>query len=331
MAALDKHRILISGPFNHRVMKDLQGKGFEVVRCPANVSTDELTRGLSGADGYILGGNEKLTADVVNRAEKLGVIVFLGEQPETFIGPDVKALLDDRGIPLEIIEAVSTNAVAEFTCGLILAALRRIPFLVRAVQDGEWPTYTGEELAGKTLGICGMGKIGYVVVKRLSGFDLSQVLYYDIVRAERAEEDFRVKRVNLDQLFAESDIVSIHTPLMPETRGMIGEDLLRRMRPAAVLVNTARPQVVDPDALSRILEERRIACAAFDGYYFEGPEFIECARKEDPYGLLYMRDRFFVTSHQGFNAQNSIRQSSEKAAGRIVGFFAESRRRTRAA
>lgn len=322
---------LITGPFSQQEKKRLQNAGFEVVRCPANTTPGDLCDTLSEIDVYILNGNEKLTAGMVERAQNLKLIVFPGVQPETFMESGAAEALERRGIPLETLKGISTNAVAELACGLILSSLRRVPFLVRAVQDGDWPVYTGEELAGKVLGICGMGKIGYTVAERLAGFKPSRVLYYDIVRAEKAEADLGAEKVDLQTLFAESDVVSIHTPLMPETRGMIGEALLRSMKPSAVLVNTARPQIVDPVALRQVLEDWRIACAAFDGYYVEGPEFIEQMGTRDPYGLIEMHDRFFVTSHQGFNTQSAIREASRQAVDKVLAFFGEAETIERAA
>jgi D-3-phosphoglycerate dehydrogenase len=198
--------------------------------------------------------------------------------------------------------------------------------VTQGVREHEWPGITGGELAGKVIGVYGMGKIGYTVIKRLAGFELSKVLYYDVVRSERAEQDFSAERVDLERAFAESDVVSIHAPLNPATRDSVGEKLLRMMKPTAVLVNTARAAIVQPDALRTALEGEWIRCAAFDGYYIEGPELMALSDDQDPYGLLRLRDRFFVTSHQGFNTQEAVRRASEMAADKLISFFGVSPR-----
>lgn len=319
--SMPQRRVLITGPFNQQAKKRIQSAGFEVLRCPANCACGDVLIMLAGVDAYILNGNEQVTAQMIDQAANLRLIVFPGVQPETYLDAGAMDALDRRGIPLETLDGSATNAVAELACALILSCLRRVPFLVRAVQDRDWPIYTGDELCGKVLGICGMGKIGCTVAERLSGFNLKRVLYYDVVRSERAERDLRAQRVSIDELFSESDAISIHMPLTSDTQGMVGDALLRRMKPSAVLVNTARPQIVDPHALRLVLEEWRIGCAAFDGYYLEGPGFSEQMERRDPYGLIEMHDRFFVTSHQGFNTQRALRESSDQAVDRVIAFF----------
>jgi phosphoglycerate dehydrogenase-like enzyme len=313
--------VLITGPFDDEVAGRLQRAGFDVIRRHANVTPDELEKTIQAVEAYVLGGSERVTAEVLERAADLRIVVFIGEQPETFMEPEAAEILAERGVPVESTPGVSTNAVAEMTCALMLSALRRVPFLVREVSAYRWPSVTGDELAGKTLGVYGMGKIGYTVVKRLQGFDPAQVLYSDIIVAQQAEADFGARRVALDELFRSSDVVSLHAPLTPETKGVIGEELLRSMKPTAVLVNAARAAIVDPAALKKALGEAWIACAAFDGYYIEGPEFINLTPKEDPYGLLDMPERFFVTSHQGFNTYDAVRKASEVAADKLISFF----------
>lgn len=331
VVSVPKRTVLITGPFNQQAKRRLQNEEFEVLRCPANSVPEDLADALSIADAYILNGNEKVTAAMVENAPSLKLMVFPGIQPETYMDSGAAEAFGDRGVPIQTLQGVATGAVAELACGLILSCLRRVPFIVRAVQDGDWPVYTGEELAGKVLGICGMGKIGYGVAERMRGFRPGHLLYYDVVQSEKAETDLGAERVSVERLFQESDIISLHTPLTPETRDMVGESLLRSMKPTAVLVNTARPQIVDPVALRQVLEEWRIACAAFDGYYIEGPEFIDQMTARDPYGLIEMHDRFYATSHQGFNTQTSLREASHQAVDRVLEFFAEFRPEERAA
>ncbi|MHB0913107.1 MAG: NAD(P)-dependent oxidoreductase [Armatimonadota bacterium] len=279
--------ILITGPFDDEIIADLEGRGFDVSHASGNLSEEELAEALGDADAYVLGGSELLTGAVAERAKRLKIVVFPGVQPETYLSDGAKEALERRGIRMEVAPGGSTNAVAELACALILGTLRRVPFLTREVQDRFWPYATGRELHGKVLGVYGMGKIGYTLVERLSGFDL-KVLYYDVVQAGEAERNFGVERVELPRLFAESDAVSIHASLTPETEGSVGEELLSSMKPDAVLVNTARPGIVQPNALHKALEGGWLAAAAFDGYYVEGWNFMQMG-ESDPYGLLGMR------------------------------------------
>lgn len=174
---------------------------------------------------------------------------------------------------------VLTEATAELTWALILAAARHVVQADRYVKSGEWfrsgtgwhpELFLGLELRGKTLGIIGFGRIGRAVARiGAKGFGM-RVLYYSRHRAPReVEEEIGAEYASLDDLLRRSDVVSIHVPLTPETRGMIGERELRIMKPTAILVNTARGAVVDPDALVRALREGWIAAAGLDVFHEE--------------------------------------------------------------
>jgi len=167
---------------------------------------------------------------------------------------------------------VLTEAVAEFTWALILAAARRIVEADHYVRWGEWwRTRTGwhpmmllgVELQGKTLGVLGMGRIGTRVAEIGRAFGM-KVIYHNRRRRPEAEERLGARWVTLEELLRESDILSIHLPLTPETRHMIGERELRMMKPTAILVNVGRGAVVDTEALVKALREGWIAGAALD-------------------------------------------------------------------
>ena len=178
-----------------------------------------------------------------------------------------------HGVYVTNTPGVLTDAVADFTWGLILAVTRRIVEADQFVRSGEWyKTGTGWhplmllgfEVTGKTLGIVGMGRIGRAVAERARGFRM-KILYYDRKRLPPEEEErLGARYVDLDTLLRESDIVSLHVPLTPETYHLIGERELRLMKKTAYLVNTARGKVVDTEALVRALEEGWIAGAALD-------------------------------------------------------------------
>lgn len=162
-----------------------------------------------------------------------------------------------RGIPVGHTPDVLTEATADFAFALMLAAARRVVEADAVVRRGEWLTWEpglllGRDVHGATLGIVGPGRIGGAVARRAEGFGM------DLLRSGRRGG------VALDELLERSDFVSLHAPLTPETRGLIGERELRRMRPAAILVNTARGELVDARALERALREGWIAAAALD-------------------------------------------------------------------
>jgi len=178
-----------------------------------------------------------------------------------------------HGVYVTNTPGVLTDATADLTWALILAVTRRIVEADRFVRSGEWYRsgtgwhplmLLGFEVTGKTLGIIGMGRIGRAVAERARGFKM-KVLYYSRRRLPPEEEErLNARYVDLDTLLRESDIVSIHTPLTPETRHMIGERELKLMKKTAYLINTARGKVVDTDALVRALREGWIAGAGLD-------------------------------------------------------------------
>jgi len=176
----------------------------------------------------------------------------------------------ERGIVVTNTPDVLTEATAEFTWGLILAAARRIPEGERLLRRGAWKGWAldftlGTELVGKQLGLVGLGRIGRAVAARAPAFGM-RVAYADRPGTPPPDAVPDARALSLDELLVTSDVVSIHTPLTPETRHLINRRTLARMRRTAILVNTARGPVVDEEALAWALEERLIAAAALDVY-----------------------------------------------------------------
>ena len=168
-----------------------------------------------------------------------------------------------RGIPVGNTPDVLTDATADLTWALLLAAARKLPEAVAAVRDGDWLTwepamYLGAAVFGATLGIVGFGRIGRAVARRASGFDM-EVLWSDGSGSSGSGGG-----VDLDTLLERSDFVSLHCPLTPETHHLIDDAALSRMRSSAILINTARGPIVDHDALRRALSAGEIAGAALD-------------------------------------------------------------------
>ncbi len=173
-----------------------------------------------------------------------------------------------RGIPVGHTPGVLTEATADLTMAVLLAAARRLPEASRDAREGRWTTWSptgwlGADLQGATLGIVGMGKIGQAVAARARGFGL-RLLYADQRARPEAEESLGAQRAELADLLEHSDFVSLHVTLTSETRHLVNEQTLRAMKPTALLVNTARGGVVDTPALVRALSEGWIGGAALD-------------------------------------------------------------------
>jgi glyoxylate reductase len=148
-----------------------------------------------------------------------------------------------------------------------MAVARRIPEAERYVHAGRWKTWgpmllLGVDIRGATLGLIGFGRIGKAMARRAAGFDM-RVLYYD-PKETKADPEVHAQQVDFETLLAEADFISLHTPLTPDTRHLIDSEALSRMKPTAVLINTARGPIVDPEALYDALKEKRIFGAGLD-------------------------------------------------------------------
>ncbi|BAI61339.1 glycerate dehydrogenase [Methanocella paludicola SANAE] len=203
-----------------------------------------------------------------------------------------------RGVVVSNVHNYAFDTVAEFAFALALNLLRKVDKADLNLRRGlfDWRRYVGEELMGKTLGVIGLGSIGRRVVQIAHGFNMSVLSVTAHPDPERARA-LGVKFVSLDTLLAESDVVSLHVPLTPETEHMIGAAQLARMKPTAILINTARGKIVDEKALVEALREKRIAGAGLD--VFE----TEPLPMDSP---LLKLDNVVLTPHIAFLSKESI-------------------------
>lgn len=246
--------------------------GLEMIRerCDARVWEGELPppkdvirEQVSGCDGLLCLLSDDIDGEVMDAAD-LRVI------SQYAVGVDNidLAAATERGIPVGHTPGVLTDATADLTFALLMAAARRIPEGVRKVNSGEWHTWEplgllGADVWRATLGIIGLGRIGTAVARRAQGFHMT-VLYHDPGRKPKLEEELGLVRVPLDTLLEQADFVTVHTPLVPETHHLIDRSALQRMKRTGVLINAARGEVVDTGALIEALEEGWIARAALD-------------------------------------------------------------------
>ncbi len=216
--------------------------------------------------------------------------VKLIQQPSTgFDHIDIEACRE-KGIPVANAGGANSISVAEYTIMAALALLKRLVYAHEYTRKGEWPQWKlmdmgTFDLYGKTWGIIGIGRIGREVAKRAKAFG-AEVIYYDIRRlGEEDEESLGVKYARFSKLLRNSDVVSLHVPLTPETEKMIGEGELRSMKPGAVLINPSRGRLVDEEALAKAIREGWIGGAAVDVYSEEPPSedhpLIKLSREGD--------------------------------------------------
>ena len=203
---------------------------------------------------------EPYTAAVLAETPDLRVISRLG------VGYDAIDVDEAtrRGIVVCTTPGANHHSVADLAIGLILACLRQIVAAAEVVRAGRWmPQRVGVELRATTVGVVGTGLIGREVVKRLAGFE-PRILAYDVVQTPEMTQRFGVEYVSFDELLRQSDVITLHAPLLPETRGLIDAAALAKMKPTAYVVNTARGPLVDEAAIARALHAGQIAGAALD-------------------------------------------------------------------
>lgn len=235
----------------------LRSAGFEPVFRQCHTE-EEMIDALQGVDGIIC-SSDPLSARVIESADRLKVIARTGVGYNSI---DVKAATA-RGIPVCILPGANRHAVAEYTFALMLACARKLQENLDEVKQGGWKIHNGVELAGKTLGIVGLGRIGKEVAQRARAFEM-RILANDPKKDEPFAEEHGVAYVPLEQLLRESDFVSLHCYLDKNSYHLINAERLAIMKPTAILINTARGPVVDSEALYHALREHRIAAAGLD-------------------------------------------------------------------
>ena len=255
------------------VTRIIPDKGLEIVRdfCEVDLWTDELPpsreellKRIQGVDGILSLLTDHIDGEVMDAAgEQLKVI---SNHAVGFDNIDIGAATA-RKIPVGNTPDVLTDATADFAFTLMMSAGRRVLEADRYVRDGKWKTWgpmllLGTEMKGATLGLVGFGRIGKAMARRAVGFDM-RVIYYD-PNESKPDPDIKASRVDFESILEESDFISLHTPLTPDTLHLIDAEALSKMKPTSVLVNTSRGPVVDLDALYDALKEKRIFAAGLD-------------------------------------------------------------------
>jgi D-3-phosphoglycerate dehydrogenase len=269
-------------------------KSAEIV-CTSDISEENLSRLVKDFDGilYMQALNYPITRKIIESGKKLRFIQSAGVGYERI---DLEAATDD-GVVVMNMPIGTTVSVAEHTIALILACSKNLVKAHENTVKGGWRILGfGVELWKKTLGIIGFGKIGREVAKRMKAFEMD-ILVYDPYVGKEDIEKMGGKKVDFKTLLKESDIVTIHSPLTKETEGLIGEEELGLMKQTATLINTARGELVDEEALYKALSERRISCAGLDVYRQEP------INKDNP---LLTLDNVVLTPHMAVQTLDAV-------------------------
>lgn len=251
----------------------------------AGQGREALEQALSGAHALIVRSETRVTADLLTRAPHLRLVARAGTGVDTIDVPAATRL----GVAVMNAPGANTVSAAEHALGLLLALVRHIPWAAEAMRRGEWDRkrFEGTELRGKTMGIIGLGRIGGHVAQLARAFGMTVIAHDPFLSAERATE-LQVKVLPLEQLLATADVVTLHVALTEATHHLINAERLRSMKPTALLVNTARGELVDEAALAEAVREKRIAGAALDVFA------VEPLAADSPLRRL---DRVILTPH----------------------------------
>src|SRR3989441_5839278 len=301
-------KILISDSLSKQGVELLEKAGFTVV-VKSKMSKEELFKEIKDADGLIVRSGTKVTAELITAAERLKVVGRAGSGLDNVDTPAATR----RGIVVMNTPGGNTVTTAEHTMSLICAMSRRIPQATASVKAGKWEKdkFMGVELYNKVLGIVGVGQIGSHLTKLAQGIGMSVVAYDPYLAEERAQK-MGVTLMSLDELFKRADIISVHTPLTTETKGLINAQVISTMKPGVMIVNCARGGIIHEGDLFEALKIKRVAAAAFD--VFEE----EPVKADHP---LLTLDNFICTPHIGAQTTEAQENVAVGIAEQIVDYL----------
>ena len=273
------------GDKNTLPLEILEKNNIEFLINPLNkkLTEDELVELVSDFD-VIIAGTEPITKKVMNRASNLQMISRVG------IGLDSVNLLaaKDSGITVSYTPDAPAPAVAELTVGMMLTLLRSVHVSNSQMHLGDWHRYFGRRLSEVTIGIIGVGEIGQGVLEHLTGFGSPKILVNDISIKDKIQDRYNVEWADKEEIYKQSDIVTLHLPLTAETKNMITESHLLSMKTDAIIINTSRGGIINEDDLYKVMQSGHLSGAAIDVF------------DNEPYdGDLNKIERCLLTAHMG--------------------------------
>jgi len=297
-----------------------QGVGHELVFFEPRLEreTSPLSAGFEAVCVFV---NDELDAGVLLSLHRLGVrLVAL--RCAGFNQVDLKAA-QQLGLVVARVPAYSPHAVAEHTVGLILALARRIHKAYNRVREGNFALegLLGMELCGRTVGVVGAGKIGAIVVQILHGFGCEMLAHDVTVNPAVAK---LARYVSAEELFAASDIITLHCPLIPETHHLINEESLARMKRGVMLINTSRGGLIDTEAVIRALKTGKIGLLGLDVYEEEADLFFEDLStqviQDDVFARMLTFPNVLITAHQAFFTRQALEAIARETIANITAF-----------
>ncbi|MEM2238326.1 MAG: D-2-hydroxyacid dehydrogenase [Candidatus Caldarchaeum sp.] len=299
-------RVLVADPIDQTSVKMLRGAGFAVDLKP-DISAAELEEMISGYNVLIVRGRTKVTAKVIEKG--VPALKVVGRAGVGLDNVDVEAAAK-HGVKVLNTPEAPTNSVAELVIGLMIAVARKIAWCDKVMRSGIWPKHEamGVELAGKTLGVIGYGRIGRRVAEIAYAIGM-KILAYDVIPIpEEVLAKTSTRLTTLEEVLRSSDFITLHVPLTPETRHLIDAEKISMMKPSAILVNASRGEVVDEEALYQALSTGRLAGAGLDVF-----------EREPPFGSKLLElNNVVVTPHIGAQTREAQQAAGILLARKII-------------
>ena len=301
----DKKRVLVKEKLAPEGVEYLRSEGFEV-DLGVDWSPEEFMAKVGDYDALVIRSATKVTAEVIEAAKNLKVVGRAGVGVDNV---DVAAATK-RGIIVVNAPASNVLSAAEHTIGMMMACARNIPQAHMALKEGRWDRskYGGVEIAGKTLGIIGLGRIGFLVAERARGLKMRVLAYDPYVPAERFHELGLERADKVDAIYREADFITVHLPKNAETLGFVDDKAFATMKDGVRVINVARGGIIDEEALARAIESGKVAAAAVDVYPSE-------PTTDD---ILFKYDQVVSTPHLGASTKEAQLRAGTQVAEQVA-------------
>ncbi len=301
------YKVLVTDKVHEEGLNLLRNKGLEVVVDLNAYKPEVLKERIKGFHVLIVRSRTKVRKEVIEAADQLKVIARAGSGLDNIDLEEAKK----RGITVVNAPDALKNAVAELVIAMMIVVARRAMYSYRSLLEGKWEKVMGTEIAGKKLAVIGFGRIGKEVAKKAKALGMD-VIAYDVVDMSEVAREMGVDFTNdLREAVKGADFVTVHVPLTPSTRNLINEELINEMKDGVVIVNAARGEVMDYEALLKALESGKVGGAALDVYPEEPPESEYLKR-------LISHPNVFATAHIGAQTEEAQRRTSIEIAHKIL-------------
>ena len=302
-------KILVCDTIHDDGVKMLRDAGFEV-DLDTKITPEELLKKIGDYDAMVVRSRTKVTRDVITAGKKLKAIARAGVGLDNVDLPAAK----EHGIEVFNSPEAPCNAVAELVLGMMFNMARMINEADAGMKQGKWEKskLTGFEIQGKTLGIIGFGRIGYTLGKKTKCLGM-RVLAFDVMmdKLQHFVDEIEAESVSLDKLYEESDFITVHVPLLPQTKGMISTAQFNKMKKGVYVINAARGGIIDEAALKVALDSGKVKGASLDVY----------EQEPDPDEELVCRANVICTPHIGAGSEEAQVGNSTVVAEKLIKFL----------